>query len=107
VKLLTLLIVMVVGVGGPHNHVRKKRLDVLTNSTITVSRYARSGAKVIATSDNGLLKVHLGSGLYKIDAVLHDMAPGETEHLPNCESKTVQFNHGKHRQVIALSCSIK
>jgi hypothetical protein len=106
-KFLMLLIVTVVGGGGPRPPVKRYGPPKLVNSTIMVGRYAKSGMKVVAKSDDERLRVHLRPGVYEIEAVLHDALPGTTQHLPNCESKRIRLRRRRRTRRLKIFCSIK
>jgi hypothetical protein len=106
-KLLILLIVTVVGSGGPSSVQRSGRPDILGNSSITVSRHVKSGMKVVAKSRDGHLRAHLRPAVYTIEAILHDSPPGPQQHLPNCEPKTIRLTRGPRTRNVDIYCSIK
>ena len=94
-KLLPLLIVTVLGVGGP----RVNRPSRLADGVITVTRSGRT----IASSKRGRLERRLPPGRYRVSGALlpPDVAPGRI-----CQVKWVELARG-HTTDIDLYCSIK
>ena len=109
--LLTLLIVTVLGGGGPPG-VKPHRL---ADSVITVTKEAECGGVTaghpcsppgpfpVARSSSGKLTVHLRPGAYHVRAAVltPDGFPGQT-----CQEKPVRVRRGRTTRVY-LYCSIK
>ena len=97
--LLPLLIVTVLGSGGPPGLTHREGPPFLPNSTITVRRHG----EVVASSDNGRIRLRLRPGVYTLGALLHD-EPGVP--LPNCETKTIRLWRARRARHVDLYCSI-
>ncbi len=93
---LILLIVTVLGVGGPPG-LRLENSDVLPNATITVVHKG----KTVADSTGGELSVKLKPGIYSVIAKLADEA-GKPPNL--CETTTIDLKRTTKR--LKMECSI-
>ena len=87
-SLLPLIVVMVVGSGGP-SPTPGEHPNVLNNSTVKVRR--EGSRRVIASSHDGVLRVRLSRGTYRIEAVLYSQGYGSPP--SNCEAKTIHINN--------------
>jgi hypothetical protein len=101
---LPLLVVTVLGAGGPPSLAREHLPIPLSNSTITVSRDVAARARPIASSAGGRISLRLPPGLYTVSALLHD-EPGMPQRR-NCEAKTVRLRRAGRPLLIELHCSI-
>jgi hypothetical protein len=91
--LLAILVVTVMGAGGPH----KVQSFRLTDGVIHV---AHSGVTV-ASSKSGRLKVRLQPGRYLVSAALQPPNPSRP-----CEVKSVRLKPGQTTR-LSLHCSIR
>lgn len=95
-----LLIVTILGIGGPHG----ARPARLSDATVLVTRGAP--AQTVATSTNGRLKVRLRPGLYTVVALLLD----EPLRPPRfCEATALKVKQAQRARVeqLALACGVK
>jgi hypothetical protein len=91
---LAVLVVTVVGVGGPHGVAPSR----LANATVTVSQ----GGKVIASARSGRLRLRVHPGVYRVSARL---VPPGVRRVQQCESRSVRVTRGTRS--VTLGCSIK
>lgn len=94
-----LLVVTVLGVGGPHSATP----SMLSNAHVVVTRGAP--AHTVATSSSGRLQARLRPGLYSVVALLEDEPLGPPRF---CEATavSVQLRQTGTRR-LKLRCSIK
>jgi hypothetical protein len=94
-RLLAVLIVTVLGGGGPPGFPPKRLVD-------GTSKVSRNGV-VVASTNTGRLSVHLRAGTYLVSAALlpPDVTPEE-----KCEERSVRLKRG-HTTRINLYCSIR
>lgn len=98
VPLSTILVITVLGVGGPPAASPSR----LQDATVTVTR--GTPARTVAASPDGRLTVHLRPGLYAVVAALR----GQSE--PRfCEAAAIEIQRERRATVrhLTLRCSIK
>lgn len=103
---LTLLMIVVLSVGGPpprHGAVRPPVIQ--DNATVNVREEGRGGSRLVATSHSGKLNVRVGPGKYNIQATRQDEVTSP-QHA-NCGDVTVRVRKGEARRRVTLTCSVK
>jgi hypothetical protein len=106
VNLAAILIVTVLGIGGPHH----ARPAPLKNATIIIRReiacadpspaHCNPPAAKRVGSGKGKLKIDLAPGSYRVEATLH---PSD---IPLCALRQVRLSSGETRH-LTLHCSIR
>lgn len=108
---LALLVVTVLGAGGPHG----AKPSLLANGVIRVTQQAECtgvmdrpckppGPRTVARSNSGKLRVYLRAGRYQLSASLVPHGVGTIRQI--CEAKGVQLKRGRTTRV-HLYCSLK
>jgi hypothetical protein len=103
VKLLTLLIVTVMGTGGPPpvRNEPKEKPRPLANGVVTVSRYTKTGLRFVGRTTDGKLKLHVRPGDYRLEAYLRG-AP-----TAPCKPKTIRIKRDERQLRVKLACQTK